>query len=345
MNSLKLLIVTLPNDLGSRTIEANLIKLLSPSCDLKVFRFAAQIAEEIDAGINRRRGLWMRIRNAFALRKAVRNAVKDGRSILFYNVSTAMFAYGCWRGGKAYITMDWAGKLFNPEPAGIRTIVGRLNRIVFLSCNRLLPMTQSMALCLEHDYRIPKKLIYMVPSLFDVDHFDPGTIQMSDRLRVLFVGGDIQRKGGDLLYHAFREYLHQKCELTMATNAEFPPCEGLTLRKGIRYGSCEHLEMMRAHDVLILPTRQDSGPQVIGEAAASGLAVVTTRMALGAPHVIRHGVNGLITESPEQCIAELDRLLDTPVRIKEMREASLAHMKNHYSSDQISSAYLSAMSG
>ena len=55
---------------------------------------------------------------------------------------------------------------------------------------------------------------------------------------------------------------------------------------------------MREHDIFILPTHQDVGPQVIGEAAAAGLSVLTTQFALGAPHVILDGVNGRISALP-----------------------------------------------
>lgn len=336
--------MTLPNDLGSRTIETNLIRLVGSACDCTIFRFAAEVASEIDHGVNNRRGLMFRLRNAIALRKAVRNAVREGRIILFYNVSPAMFAFGCWKGGRACITMDWAGRLFRPEPPGIRALVGWLNQRVFLSCDSLLPMTRAMSDCLVNAYHIPRDKVHLVPSLFDVGYLDPGEIRMSDRVRVLFVGGDLVRKGGDLLYRRFREKFQGKCDLTMATNWDFELVPGLTIRKNIRYGTREHLQMMREHDILVLPTRCDSGPQVIGEAAAAGLAVLTTEAALGAVHVVNHGVNGFISETPEACIEALSGLLKKPDEIRRMRQASLDHMRTHYSQEVIASAYLSAMS-
>jgi glycosyltransferase involved in cell wall biosynthesis len=339
----KVLLVTLPNDLGSRTIEANLVRLVGTSCDFKIFRFAPEVASEIDQGVDRRRGLMFRIRNAIALRRAVSGAVRDERTVLFYNVSPAMFAYGCWRKGRACITMDWAGRLFRPEPFGIRTVIGWLNERVFRSCHTLLPMTAAMAECLRRDYRIPADRVHLVPSLFDVERFDPGDIQITDKPRVLFVGGDVVRKGGDLLFESFERHLHEKCRLTMTTNAEFPSLEGLTLLKGVRYGTEQHIRMMQQHDILVLPTRSDSGPQVIGEAAAAGLAVLTTKAALGAVHVVNHGVNGFISETPEACIEALSGLLDRPDEIRRMRQASLDHMRTHYSREAIASAYLSAM--
>ena len=100
---------------------------------------------------------------------------------------------------------------------------------------------------------------------------------------------------------------------------------------------------MREHDIFILPTHQDVGPQVIGEAAAAGLSVLTTQFALGAPHVILDGVNGRITAPPELCIKALEDLVDHPDKIQQMRHASLEHMRKNFSRDVIASSYLNAM--
>jgi len=340
---MKILVVTLPNDLGSRTIETNLRAILEPSCDLQLFRFAAQDVERIDRIIDNRRNLSRRFQDTLRLRQVVRSAVRDGRKILFYNVSPALFSWGSWRGGQVYITMDWAGKLFAPEAPGLRTLVGWLHRRIFHACSGLLPMTAAMADCLARDYQVPRARVHQVPSLFDVAHFDPGEITGADHLRVLYVGGDVKRKGGDLLYEAFRSRLQGTCTLTMVTNEHLEPCLGLTVCQGVRYGSPEHLELMRSHDILVLPTHQDSGPQVIGEAAAAGLAVLTTRQALGAPHVIENGVNGIIADSPAACIEALAELLNDPGKIRRMRQASLEHMRQHYAKARVALAYLGAM--
>lgn len=340
---MKILVVTFPNDLGSRTIETNLCRFLEPACDMQHFRFAAQDSERIDQKIDNRRNLGRRFQDTLKLRRAVRTAVLERRKILFYNMSPALFAWGSWRGGEAYITMDWARKLFSPKVRGLNALIGWIHRRIFLSCSGLLPMTDAMACCLARDYEIPEDLIHRVPSLFDIEHFNPGEITTSDRIRILYVGGDVKRKGGDLLYEAFRTRLKGSCSLTMVTNADFPPCENFTLSKGIRYGTPEHLAVMRGHDIFILPTHEDAGPQVIGEAAAAGLAVLTTRFALGAPHVVNHGVNGLISDTAEDCIADLIRLAGEPGKIRQMRDESLRHMKRHFAKEVIATAYLKAI--
>lgn len=343
-NSMKILVVTFPNDLGSRTIETNLCTFLSPVSDMKHFRFAAQDSDQIDYKIDNRRNIWHRIKDMLKLRSAVRSAVLEGRKILFYNVSPALFTLGSWRGGKIYITLDWARRLFSPELQGIAVLTSWINQRILHACSGVLPMTEAMATCLRQHYSLPKDKVRHVPSLFNIDHFDPSEITASDRIRVLYVGGDVKRKGGDLLYEAFRTKLNNQCSLTMVTNTNFDPCDGFTLCKGIRYGTQEHLSIMRNHDIFILPTHEDAGPQVIGEAAASGMAVLTTRFALGAPHVIKDGVNGFISDTPDKCIETLEEILKSPEQIQQMRRESLAHMRMNFSRQAIAKAYLDAMS-
>jgi Glycosyl transferases group 1 len=218
-----------------------------------------------------------------------------------------------------------------------------VHRRVLSSCKRILPMTSAMAVCLTNDYGVPEAKISRVPSLFDVDYFDPTEIVEHSGLRLLFVGGDVSRKGGDLLYNAFRDRLSGKCSLTMVTHAYFPPCKGLNIMSGIRYGTPEHLEIMRNHDIFVLPTRQDAGPQVIGEAAAAGLAVFTTKEALGAPHVVLDGVTGSIADTPDQCIGILESMIPRRQEILEMRRRSLEHMRSEFSAKAIESAFVDGM--
>lgn len=340
---MKILVVTFPNDLGSRTIEKNLMRFVSFCADAQLFRFAAHDVNRIDKQIDNKRNLLRRFQDALKLRAAVRQAVREGRKILFYNISPALFSYGAWRGGEAYITLDWARRLLAKPGSSDRDPMTYVHRAVLRACKSILPMTDAMAHCLAKDYGIPDEKIHRIPSLFDVDYFDPGDIQQSPNLRLLFVGGDLVRKGGDLLHAAFSKRLSKYCSLTMVTNADLPPHPGLTLLKGIRYGTPEHLSIMRDHDIFVLPTREDAGPQVIGEAAAAGLAVFTTQYALGAPHVIENGITGIIAESPEDCIERLVECIKNHTGILEMRKHALIHMRNHFSSEAIVSAISQGM--
>jgi|GEM_PF-1630184 len=343
INRLKLLIVTFPNDLGSRTIEANLVKFASQFADVRVFRFAAHDSSRIDKRLDNRRNFFRRIQDCLQLRSAVAAGVREGRKILFYNISPALFAYRAWGKGEAYITMDWARRLLADRKKPDFDPMTRIHRKVMEACKAILPMTDAMAECLRTQYRIEQNRIRQVPSLFDLGHFEPNKIELGSPIRLLFIGGDIVRKGGHILHSEFTKRLSGRCLLTMVTNAELPAVPGIKQVRGIRYGTVEHLEIMQNHDVLVLPTLEDAGPQVIGEAAAAGLAVFTTRYALGAPHVIQDGITGVIAEDAESCINRLADLIELPEQILIMRKKSLEWMQKHFSKEKITSRYHDAL--
>lgn len=277
------------------------------------------------------------------MRSAVEAGAREGRKILFYNISPALFAYRAWGKSEAYITMDWARRLLANKKKADLDPMTCIHRRVMKACNAILPMTNAMAECLRTEYQIEENRIRTVPSLFDLGHFEPNKIELGSPIRLLFVGGDIARKGGHILHREFTKRFSGKCLLTMVTNAELPAVPGIQQIRGIRYGTVEHLEIMHSHDVLVLPTLEDAGPQVIGEAAAAGLAVFTTRYALGAPHVIQDGVTGVIAEDAESCINRLAHFIELPEQILMMRKKSLEWMQKHFSKEKITSRYHDAL--
>lgn len=126
----------------------------------------------------------------------------------------------------------------------------------------------------------------------------------------------------------------------MLTNDRAASIEGINFRPGIRYGTAEHKKIFEENDILVLPTRIDAYAQVLGEAAAAGLAIVTTKFALGSGEVVVNGASGYITESQQDCIDSLANLVANPVLIDEFKSAGYRHMHTKFSRDQIRKQYL-----
>ena len=120
-------------------------------------------------------------------------------------------------------------------------------------------------------------------------------------VRILFVGGDLARKGGDVLLRAFaalRGALADRpgapeVELHLATGTSVPPTPGVTVHHGLKPNSAELISLYHRSHVFCLPTRGDCLPMVLSEAGAAGLASVSTAVA-GIPEIVRHGETGLI---------------------------------------------------
>ncbi len=100
-------------------------------------------------------------------------------------------------------------------------------------------------------------------------------------VRILFVGGDLRRKGGDVLIEAFRSLRADtslpEVELHLATTAtDVPETDGLTVHRGLQPNSPELIRLYRHASVFCLPTLGDCLPMVLAEAAAVGLPLVST---------------------------------------------------------------------
>jgi len=121
----------------------------------------------------------------------------------------------------------------------------------------------------------------------------PATQQASSGLpRILFVGGDFHRKGGNLLLDVFRQRLLGRAELDIVTSRPVPDLpEGAHCFTGLTADSPKLRELYRHADIFALPTTADLTPWVCLEAMASAKPVVATRMG-GISDLVVEGQSG-----------------------------------------------------
>lgn len=126
--------------------------------------------------------------------------------------------------------------------------------------------------------------------LFDIDRVAP---RRPGPVRILFVGGDFDRKGGPALLKAFAP-LADRAELVLVTDAVVEPAPGVRVEPGIRPTMPRFRELFAEADIFCLPTLGDCTPLAIGEALAAGLPVVTSRIGSNS-ETIQQGKTGLLT--------------------------------------------------
>src|SRR5215472_6202192 len=204
-----------------------------------------------------------------------------------------------------------------------------VNRRAFGAAAALVTWSRLAADSLVADYGVPASRVRVIPPGVDLSLFRPPASRASPAgalVRVLFVGGDFARKGGPDLLAALRGV--PEAELDVVTGSEVGPVPAdvrCRVHRGLRPGDPALLELYRRADVFALPSRGDCLPQVLAEAAASGLPLVAT--ATGAiPEIVRDGTNGFLVPigSPPDLRAALRRLVDAPALRHAMGEASLA---------------------
>lgn len=131
-------------------------------------------------------------------------------------------------------------------------------------------------------------------------------------LRVLFVGGDFIRKGGDVLLEARRK-MRNPAELHLVTSADVPPEPGVHVYKGLKPLSTELLSRYADADVFALPTRGDCLAVVLGEAMAACLPIVTTAVGAHAEAVENESSGFIVPTDDAAAVADrLDRLASDP---------------------------------
>lgn len=168
------------------------------------------------------------------------------------------------------------------------------------------------------DYGCREEDVAVIPPGIDLEQFSAG--ERTHALpRILFVGGDFTRKGGDLLLDVFRRHLLGRAELVLVTKAELPEERGVRVYHNVQANSEALLTLYRDADIFALPTRADCYSLVCMEALAAGLPIVATRVG-GIPDMIEEGDTGhLINAGDEVALADtLRALIEEPARRREM---------------------------
>ena len=128
-------------------------------------------------------------------------------------------------------------------------------------------------------------------------------------LRLLFVGGDFERKGGDMLAKIVRDSFQGRCELDIVTHAQVAPGAGVRVHTAMP-NSRELRELYARADLFVMPTRADCFGIATVEAMASGLPVLVSDVG-AAPEIVDNGETGWLIESrPEALRAALERAVD-----------------------------------
>jgi glycosyltransferase involved in cell wall biosynthesis len=178
------------------------------------------------------------------------------------------------------------------------------------------------------DYGCREEDVAVIPPGIDVDQF--ANVERDHELpRILFVGGDFVRKGGDLLLKVFRQRLRGKAELLLVTRDQLGEEPGVRIFNNVAPNSPTLLGLYREADIFVLPTRADCYSLVCMEALASGLPCVTTKVG-GIVDILEEGKTGHSLEVDDEAgLGDvLEALVADPVRRREMglrgREAAVS---------------------
>jgi glycosyltransferase involved in cell wall biosynthesis len=196
-----------------------------------------------------------------------------------------------------------------------------INGATYRRAHRVIAFNDLTRGSLVNRYRVPAERVLVIPPGVDLRLWHPAPEKKPHDgiVRLLFVGGDWERKGGDLLLRWAKETHKQGWELHLVTGTDVECPANVYLHRGLGPNDPRLIELAQRADLLVLPSRADLSPYAIQEGKAAGLGSVVTRVG-AVPELVRDGVDGFVLPPGEYGpLAErLDYLLEHPAQMREM---------------------------
>jgi glycosyltransferase involved in cell wall biosynthesis/GT2 family glycosyltransferase len=333
--------VVVEQALGHITHGANLERLLAEIDELDVVYLP--IDQSLD-GVGRYVPGWSNwtlragLRARAAVRRHWRRSPDRRFEALFVHTQVPAMLLGRWmRRIPTVVSLDATPRQYDElgdtydharAPDAVERLKHRLHRATLDRAAHLVTWSEWTKRGLVADYGVePWKVTVIAPGV-DVEAWRPVEAPErhgSDRdgldrqavpdepVRILFVGGDLRRKGGDLLVRAVDVLTAVEglpdVELHLVTRSDVEERPGVVVHRGLGPNSPELVDLYRTADVFCLPTLGDCLPMVLAEAGAAGLPIVSTDVG-AVSEVVRDGETGLLVPP-----GDLDALVDALARL------------------------------
>lgn len=243
------------------------------------------------------------------------------------------------------VQYDRMGDLYG-EPGYEQNLKGfikyRLNQRLFYSASLIVSWSEWARRSLIEDYEInPQKIVVIPPGVDFTRWSQPAGVASqfapSGLPRLLFCGGDWERKGGPLLLDWYKKHGREACELHLVTRHKFSEDEiagagpHLHIYNNLTSNDPALIRLYREADLFVLPTRAECFGIAYAEAMAMGLPVVTTNVA-ASPEIVIEGETGFLIEpqDADALQARIEMLLQDPLRRAKMGEAGRRRALTHY---------------
>ena len=217
---------------------------------------------------------------------------------------------------------DELAQEYGHEPDGSRSPLARwktaVNRRLFQGAAQNIVWSPWVRDSLINDYAVPGERVVVIPPGIDTTLWSPAAKKGGDgAVRILFTGGDFQRKGGTELLEAFRRLPHGAAELHLVTQADLPAAENIHVYHGLSPNSPALIALYRSADIFALPSRAEAFGIAAIEAGAVGLPVIVSHSG-GLASTVEHEVGGYLVDA--HSVDELAQRLQALVGDAELRQ-------------------------
>jgi glycosyltransferase involved in cell wall biosynthesis len=266
------------------------------------------------------------VKSAVSARRVVRSGVASaGADVHVFNTQVPAVLGGRVARSRPYVVItDVTPKQYDRMAAGyghraddngpVARLKDRLNRRLFADARWCVGWSQWVCDSFVADYDVIPQRTRVVPPGVDIRRWQPGPDRDDGVFRILFVGGDFERKGGHVLLRAAAE-LPGQVELVIVTRSAVPRTDRVRVLSDLEPNDPRLIELFRSSDVLALPSLAETFGIAAAEAAAAGLPVVASDVG-GLPEIVAHDVSGLLVPpgSESALISALRALQDGDLR-------------------------------
>lgn len=245
---------------------------------------------------------------------------------------------------------DRLGAFYQHEqgPGWMEDLKWRLNRDCYRAARHLVVWAEWTKRSLVDEYEVSANKITVIPPGVNVRDWQRPTLRIrhDGPVKILFVGANLERKGGMLLLDAFRALRHLGVELHLVTKDKVAAEPGLFVYNNMQPNSQPLKDLYHSCDIFALPTFGDCLPMVLSEAGASGMAVVSTKVA-AIPEIVREGQTGLTVPAGDTAALTeaLRRLALSPDLRLSLAERAIVHVAREYDAQKNAGRLLDLLKG
>jgi glycosyltransferase involved in cell wall biosynthesis len=211
-------------------------------------------------------------------------------------------------------------------------INARLRRLVDHGCF-FLCMSEWYRDALRRELCVSEDRLVLLPFYVDTEKWKPrGSKPANGRKQVLFIGGDLARKGGDVVYELARLDAFGTVDFHIVSPNAVPGPDNLYPHRELGPESTELVGLAASCDIFVLPTRADASPHAAMEAAACAIPAIVTGCG-GIPEIVIHGSTGSVLGEPSLAAfaEELSVYLSTPELMAQRGRNARQHVVRNYS--------------
>ncbi len=271
------------------------------------------------------RGISGTLRGFLQVREGLRQRPLD--ALLFHTQKPAVFQWDLLARTPSVLSLDVTPRQYDElgvyydhvaDGKGVVAMAKHwVNRRTFGLAKRIVVWSSWVKDSLVADYGVRAERVKVIPPGVDLRVWPAWPRNGRQTLpRVLFVGGDFERKGGQLLLNWFREHGRGRCELDLVTRAAVAPEPGVRVHRGIAGNTPEARRVFAEADIFTLPSLGECFGIASVEAMAAGLPVITTSVG-GSPDIVLPGETGFLIRPNDPY--ELAHALDTLVSDRSLR--------------------------